>query len=196
MKWKEKDDCRWAWWVWKAAEGTFEADFGVAQRPQGWCWLHCHSVAKTCLTLCDPMDCSTPGFPILHHLPEPAQTRVHWVRDAIQPSHPTVLFPSCHQSFPVSGSFPVSWLFTSGGQTIGTSASASVLLLQEGGPLPGLETGLLSNTRKWIVQGDTCWQSKRFYWERAPGWRAVGKGTQENFSAGRGSKSWVLWWWD
>ena len=59
----------------------------------------------------------------------------------------------------------------------------SLLLLQEGGPLPGPETGLLSNTRKWTVRGDTCWQSKRFYWERAPGWRAVGKGTQENCSA-------------
>ena len=56
-------------------------------------------------------------------------------------------------------------------------------LLQEEGPLPGPETGLLSNTWKWIVRGDTCWQSKRFYWERAPGWRAVGKGTQENCSA-------------
>ena len=56
-------------------------------------------------------------------------------------------------------------------------------LLQEGGLLPGPETGLLSNTRKWIVQGDTCWQSRRFYWERAPGWRAVGEGTQESCSA-------------
>ena len=60
---------------------------------------------------------------------------------------------------------------------------SATVLLQEGGPLPGPETGLLSNTQKWIVQGDTCWQSKRFYWERAPGCRAVGKGTQENFSA-------------
>ena len=46
------------------------------------------SVAKSCPTLCDPMDCSTPGFPILHHLPEFAQIHVHWVSDAIQPSHP------------------------------------------------------------------------------------------------------------
>ena len=46
------------------------------------------SVTKSCLTLCDPMDCSTPGFPILHYLPEFAKTRVHWVHDAIQPSHP------------------------------------------------------------------------------------------------------------
>ena len=44
------------------------------------------------------------------------------------------------------------------------------------GPLPGPETELLSNTQKWIVQGDTCWQSKKFYWGRAPGWRTVGWG--------------------
>ena len=46
------------------------------------------SVAQSCLTLCDPMDCSTPGFPVHHQLPELAQTHVHWVGDAIQPSHP------------------------------------------------------------------------------------------------------------
>ena len=40
------------------------------------------------LTLCDLMDCSAPGFPVLHHLPEFAQIHVHWVSDAIQPSHP------------------------------------------------------------------------------------------------------------
>ena len=51
------------------------------------------SVTQSCLTLCDPMDCSTPGFSVLHHLPEFAQTRVHWVSDAIQPSHP-LLSPS------------------------------------------------------------------------------------------------------
>ena len=54
---------------------------------------------------------------------------------------------------------------------------------RKGDPPPGPEVGLLSNIRKRIVRGDTCWQSKRFYWERAPGWRAVGKGTQENCSA-------------
>ena len=51
----------------------------------------CCSVAKSCLTLCDPMDCSTPGFPVLHYLPEFTQTHVHWVGDAIQPSHPLLL---------------------------------------------------------------------------------------------------------
>ena len=50
--------------------------------------ITCCSVAQWCLTLCDPMNCSTPGFPVLHHLPELAQTPVHWVSDAVQPSHP------------------------------------------------------------------------------------------------------------
>ena len=45
--------------------------------------------------LCDPMDCSTPGFPVLHHLLEFAQTCVHRVSDAIQPSHPVIPFSSC-----------------------------------------------------------------------------------------------------
>ena len=48
----------------------------------------CCSITKLCLTLCNPMDCSTPGFPGLHHLPEFAQIHVHWVGDAISPSHP------------------------------------------------------------------------------------------------------------
>ena len=48
----------------------------------------CCSVAQACLTLCDPVGCSTPCFPVHHHLPEFAQTHVHWVGDAIQTSHP------------------------------------------------------------------------------------------------------------
>ena len=54
---------------------------------------------------CDPMDCSTPGFPVLHRLPEFAQTHIHWVGDAIQPSHPVIPFSSCLQSFPASRVF-------------------------------------------------------------------------------------------
>ena len=46
------------------------------------------SVTQLCPTLCDPMDCSTPGFPVHHQLPELTQTHAHWVGDAIQPSHP------------------------------------------------------------------------------------------------------------
>ena len=55
-----------------------------------WTWIgrHCCSVAKSRLTLCDPVDCSTSDFPVLYHLPEFAQTPVHWVSDTIQPWHP------------------------------------------------------------------------------------------------------------
>ena len=51
----------------------------------------CCSVAQSCLTVCDPMDCSMPGFPVLHYLPEFAQIHVLWVGNAIQLSHPLLL---------------------------------------------------------------------------------------------------------
>ena len=73
-----------------------------------------------------PLDCRSPGFPVLHNLLELAQTHVYQVSDAIQPSHP-LLSPSAFQSFPASGSFLMSRLFALGGQSIGASASASVL---------------------------------------------------------------------
>ena len=69
-----------------------------------FCSVQFSSIAQLCLTLCDPMDCSMPGFPVLQHLLELAQTHVHWVSDVIQPSHPLLsLFPptfnlSQHQS--------------------------------------------------------------------------------------------------
>ena len=83
----------------------------------------CCLVTQSCLTLCDPMNCSTPGFPVLYYLPEVAQAHVHWVNDAIQPSH--LPFSFCLQSFPESGSFPMSQLFASGDQSIGASALTS-----------------------------------------------------------------------
>ena len=52
------------------------------------CWVQFSSVAQSCPVLCDPMDCSTPGFPVHHQLPELSQTHVLRVSDAIQPSHP------------------------------------------------------------------------------------------------------------
>ena len=84
------------------------------------------SVAQSCPTLCDPMNHSTPGLPVHHQLPEFTQTHVHWVSDAIQPSHPLsspslVPNPSQHQSL-------FQWVNSAwGGQSIGVSASASVL---------------------------------------------------------------------
>ena len=68
------------------------------------------SVAQSCPILCDPVDCSTSGFPVHHQLTEIAQTHVCQVGDANQPSHP-LLSPSPQTSgFPASGSFPVSSL--------------------------------------------------------------------------------------
>ena len=105
----------------------------------------------------DSMDCSTPGFPVLHHLQELAQTHVHWVSDAIQPSHllsspsPPAFSPSQHQSFLMSQPF------TSGGQSIVVSASASVLAMsiQDWFPL-GL-TGWISLQSKspWRLLADS-----------------------------------------
>ena len=66
------------------------------------------SVTQLCLTLCDPKNCSTPGLPVHHQLPEFTQTHVHRVSDAIQPSHPLsspsppAPNPSQHRSFPMS----------------------------------------------------------------------------------------------
>ena len=81
------------------------------------------SVAQSCPTLCDPMNCSTPGLPVHHQLlelPKPMSI------ESVMPSNHLILccpFSSCPQSLPASGSFPMSQLFTSGGQSIGVSAS-------------------------------------------------------------------------
>ena len=74
----------------------------------------------------------TPGFPVLHHLPEFTQTHVHRVSDAIQPSHPlSSPSPPAFNLSPASGSFPMSQLFASGGQRTGVSASASKLVCSQ-----------------------------------------------------------------
>ena len=90
-----------------------------------------HSVVSDSLR---PMNHSTPGLPVHYQLLEYTQTHVHWVSDAIQPSHPlsspslpALPFSSCPQSFPASGSFQMSQFFASGGQNIGVLASVSVL---------------------------------------------------------------------
>ena len=98
-------------------------------------WLLFSSVTQSCPTLCDPKDCSTQsGFPDDHQLPEPAQTHVHWVNDAIQPSHP-LLSPSSLLNFSQQEGFffffPVSQFFASSGQSIGTSASVLPMNIQD-----------------------------------------------------------------
>ena len=84
------------------------------------------SVTQSCLALCDPMDCSMPGFPVHHQLLELAQTHVQ--RIGYQSNHLILCHPLLHiQSFPASRSFPMSQFFASDGQSIGVSASASIL---------------------------------------------------------------------
>ena len=73
----------------------------------------CCSVVQSCLTLCYLMDCSTPDFPVHHHLLELAQTRVHGVGDAIQPSFFCCPVSSCPQSFPTSQASPYIHIFCS-----------------------------------------------------------------------------------
>ena len=85
------------------------------------------------------MECSMPGLPVHHQLPEFTQTHVHWCHSTISSS---VVPFSRIQSFPASGSFPVSQLFVSGGQSIGVLASASVLLM---------------NIQDWFPLGWTGW---------------------------------------
>ena len=103
------------------------------------------SVARSCPTLCDLMNHSTPGLPVHHQLPESTQTHVHWVSDAIQPSHP---LSSSSPAFNLSqhhGLFI--WkdqLFASGGQSIAVSASTSVFPM---------------NTQDWSPLGWTGWIS-------------------------------------
>ena len=103
-----------------------------------------NSVAQLCPTLCDPMDCSAPGSPVHHQLLKPTQTHVHRIGDAIQPSHPLVPFSSRHQSFSASVCFEMSWLFASGGQSIGVLASTLVLPM---------------NIQNWFPLGWTGWSS-------------------------------------
>ena len=75
-------------------------------QPKKFSLPSCCLVAKLCLTLCDPMSCSTPGFRVLHCLLEFAQTHVHWTSDAIQPPHP--LSPPSSRSLSLSQQPPLS----------------------------------------------------------------------------------------
>ena len=113
--------------------------------------LHCCcAVDNSCPTLSDPRDCSTPGFPVPHHLLELVQTHIHWASDAIQPSHP--LLPPSPPAFSLcqhQGLFQQVTHHISG-QSIDASASASVLQMniQDWFPL-GL-TGLISLQSKGL----------------------------------------------
>ena len=125
---------------------------------------YCCSVAQLCPALCDSMDCNTSGFPVLYHLLEFAQTHVRWVSDTI-PSHP-LSFPS-PPAFNLSqlGSFPMSQLFASGGQSIRASASESVFSMNIQDRfslgLSGL-TSLLCKELSRVFSKTTVWNHQFF----------------------------------
>ena len=102
------------------------------------------SVTQSCLTLCDPMNHSTPGLPVHHQLPESTQTHVHWVGDTIQPSHP-LSSPSPPAPNPSQHEGLFKWVSSSHQvASIGVSASTSVLPM---------------NTQDWFPLGWTGWIS-------------------------------------
>ena len=100
------------------------------------------SVTQSCPTLCDSMDCSTPGLPVHHQLLGLTQTHVRrqWCHPTVSSS--VIPFSFCLQSFPAAGSFPMSWLFASGSQSTEVSASALVLPM---------------NTQDWSPLGWAGW---------------------------------------
>ena len=109
-------------------------------------WVQFSSVAQSCPTLRNTMNCSTPGLPVHHQLLEFTQTHLHWIGDAIQPSHP-LLSPS--PAFNLSQHWG---LFKSGVESIGISVSISILSM---------------NTQDWFPLGWTDWislQSKGLSW--------------------------------
>ena len=110
----------------------------------------------------DPMDCSTPGFPVLHHLPvcSSSCSLNQWCHPTISSS---VAFFSCLLSFPAWESFPMSQLFESGGQSIGTSASVLPMSIQ--GWFPLRLTGLIALLSKRLFKkfSNTTVQKHQFF---------------------------------
>ena len=111
------------------------------------------------------MDCSTPGLPVHHQFPEFAQTHVHWVGDDIQPAHP--LSSPSPLTFNLSQhQGPFQWVtFTSGGQSIGVSTSASVVPMNIQDWFPLAWTGWISLQSKGLsrVFSNTTVEKHRFF---------------------------------
>ena len=118
------------------------------------------SVTQSSPTLCNPMNCSTPGFPVHHQFPEPAQTMS--IESAMPPNHLIL----CHSLLLPTSIFPMSQFFTSDGQNIGVSASASVLQMniqdRHGFPL-GLTGLILQSKGLSIVLSNTTVQKHQFF---------------------------------
>ena len=134
-----------------------------------WIWLGivhygfhccCYSMTQSCLILWDPVNCSMPDFPVLHYLLELAQTHVHCIGDAIQPSHPlpSPSPPACNLSQHQD-------LFTLDGQSIRASASASVSPMNIQDWFPSGLTGLISLQSKGPsrVSSNTTVKKQQFF---------------------------------
>ena len=152
-------------YTWTSPDGQHRNQIDYSLCSQRWKALSVSSVSQSCLTLCDPMNHSMPGLPVHHQLPEFTQTHVHWVSDAIQPSHPLsspyppAANPSQHQSFPMSQ------LFTLWGQSIAVSALASFLSKKSQRWSPSEWTGWISLQSKGLsrVFSNTTVQKYRFF---------------------------------
>ena len=108
--------------------------------------FHFNSEAQSCLTPCDPMDCSTPGLPVHHQLTPRVYSNSCPLSRWCHPTIPSSVIPFsfCLQSFPASGSFQMSQFFPSGGQSIGVSASTLVLPMNIQDLFPLRWTGWIS----------------------------------------------------
>ena len=137
--------------------------------------------------LCDPMDCSMPGFPVHHQLLEFVQIHAHWMlSDHLIFCRPLLL---CLQSFPASRSFPMSQVFTSGGQSIRVSASALPMNIQGWFPLRLI--GVISFQPKGLsrVFSRTTIQKKQFFGAQPSLW------SNSHISTWLLEKLWGLPWW-
>ena len=122
------------------------------------------SVAQSCLS--NTMDCSMPGFPVHHQLPQLCSNSCpsrQWCHPTISSS--VVPFSSCLQSFPASESFPMSQFFPSGGPSIGASALASLLSMNSQGWFPLGLTSLIYLLSKKLsrVFSNTTFQKHQFF---------------------------------
>ena len=157
-------ETQWLMFLQRAVRRSYNDNYTYVHFPQHRLTA-CHSVAKLCPALCNPMDCSEPCPLVFHHLPVCSNScpLSQWCHLTISSS--AVPFSSCPESFPASGSFPMSQLFASGGQSIGVSALVSVLPVntQDWSPLEW--TGWISLQSKGLsrVFSSTTVQKHQFF---------------------------------
>ena len=142
VRWHHRLDGVWvnsgSWW-WTGRPGMLQS-----LRLKSWTRLSDWTELGSCVWLCNPMDCSSSAFHVLHYIPEFSETHIHWVGDAIQPFHPLSPSSASFNYTQNQGLFQMNGLFASDGQNIGASATAS---------------GLPMNIQNWFLLGWTGWIS-------------------------------------